>query len=1224
MKIKSILIVFALFVSCAFSSTLNYVVTSDVTHMGFAFAWESWLTEPGTIVVNGATYFDDRDGYGPAQDHKVHRVFVNSVSLSRNTTYVVTLNSGTTSQLFTVKTGASIADFPPPDDRSGYIGDEKWGQSGAPDVLLLMQIQRDNGDGTVTKSAYLTTICSIGTNWAADLTGFRNQDNSARFAYNTNRDSLVINFSRGDWPNTAGQLRLPLTAPTASICLTPNSFPAIDDYESGVLGAAPNGWIPTNGVSITVTNNASYGSQAMEIKAATSNTYYAGFASKFLDGANYLDWGQYRYLRFSVKNVGPIGTKIAVSIKDNDNADFVLDDVFAATLNLNIKGVWKTVYIPLTANVVLKKDPTSGGNGNLDLNQHVAGGQVYAGGSLVGFSLAGVTINAGVDVLIDEISLVSAIYPNNDFRVEDSNWDGIKDSIELAAGVTKSTIVADNDNDGLNNFVEFNLGTSLNLANSFPYVDNFEGHGYSWLAVDNINVTRVNTSDLTVLFGGQPVNGAYSLLVSGAPTSSYYAGFFNNYMQNDGTIDWNSSYKSIKFVVKNQGQIGDAIKVQVQASTNIGIDKWEFTQVINSVGSWQYFTVPLNMFTRSLDSNGDALMNLNANGDEARAKLLGFSVNSKTATGNISFYLDNIEVSTIPTSDDTDGDGLPNAWEIAFGLNPSSSATSNGTYGTPAGDGFSNLDKYFTGLSANVKYLFPKIISFDGTTNETLQGWEAINGLTMTQLASSIGLANTHSSGYFGGYFDKYIGNYLYDWSKYQYIKIDIKNNGPVGSKIGLKIIDNDFPTHAVLAGTDEFAIEITLTDKNLHSYYIPFAAMTIASQACVERIQNFKPVDPMYPGVAFIGLAVNTATADNGPVDVEISSIELTNTVYDTTDSNGDGIPDWWCRLYNISPTSTALLDGPMGDPDNDGIPNMIEYMDYTSPLVNNNTLDHGADGIPYNWKTMYGLNPTANLAAVDTDGDGIDNLHEYLIGSSPLVNNNLYPSHNMIPDFWQIAYTGTTNALNIPAGKDTDGDGVTDYNAYLQGKNPNTTLVQVGPGWNLLSVAYNGKIDALIAAINTQNYIIGAAQWNLNPTTYQYEWLDYRTGSGSGLAFTVIQNEAIYFESTGVFSFFPPAPPASVVTYNFIVGWNPMSRVLGASMTVAQLKNDVDPRPLGTEPHKLEAIAVYRGGAWNVYNFIAQTSTGPIKISLNDIVSKYAGYMLKFVSSVNWTPSK
>jgi len=46
---------------------------------------------------------------------------------------------------------------------------------------------------------------------------------------------------------------------------------------------------------------------------------------------------------------------------------------------------------------------------------------------------------------------------------------------------------------------------------------------------------------------------------------------------------------------------------------------------------------------------------------------------------------------------DWDGDGLPDDWELANGLNPNSSAGNNGANGDPDGDGMTNLQEFLAG-----------------------------------------------------------------------------------------------------------------------------------------------------------------------------------------------------------------------------------------------------------------------------------------------------------------------------------------------------------------------------------------------------------------------------------------------------------------------------------------------------------------------------------------------
>jgi hypothetical protein len=51
---------------------------------------------------------------------------------------------------------------------------------------------------------------------------------------------------------------------------------------------------------------------------------------------------------------------------------------------------------------------------------------------------------------------------------------------------------------------------------------------------------------------------------------------------------------------------------------------------------------------------------------------------------------------------DTDGDGLPDAWETQYGLNPNDATGVNGASGDLDGDGRTNQQEYILGLKPNV------------------------------------------------------------------------------------------------------------------------------------------------------------------------------------------------------------------------------------------------------------------------------------------------------------------------------------------------------------------------------------------------------------------------------------------------------------------------------------------------------------------------------------------
>ena len=134
--------------------------------------------------------------------------------------------------------------------------------------------------------------------------------------------------------------------------------------------------------------------------------------------------------------------------------------------------------------------------------------------------------------------------------------------------------------------------------------------------------------------------------------------------------------------------------------------------------------------------------------------------------------------------------------------------------------------------------------------------------------------------------------------------------------------------------------------------------------------------------------------------------------------DTDGDGMPDGWEAANGLNATSPSNADGPNGDPDGDGLNNLMEYVNptWTTMCGSSPCFRNGPDGIVTETTSpcdpVQGIGPggcatftaevdgitSTNPQRADTDGDGLNDSYEAL------------------------------TLLTDPTSSDTDSDGISD----------------------------------------------------------------------------------------------------------------------------------------------------------------------------------------------------
>ncbi|MFL1453600.1 PA14 domain-containing protein [Marinobacter sp. GN3S48] len=279
----------------------------------------------------------------------------------------------------------------------------------------------------------------------------------------------------------------------------------------------------------------------------------------------------------------------------------------------------------------------------------------------------------------------------------DTDGDGIPDGSEYAYDLDPldaSDAEGDLDNDGYTNLEEYQAGTALNDHEDMPveeaepepeaepqFIAGFTGQYFEGTSFDRLVLTQVNESVDFNWGRGSPnpdmPSDQFSVRWSGTFTAPHSSGS-NNY----------------EFTVRtNDG-------VRLYANGELVIDDW--TQHAPTSFSYERSLEAgeqLNLTVEYFEDVGSAVAQYSARNITTNQNL------STASTVTTPDY-------TSPSSQDTDGDGIPDTWELQHGLNawvPDADGVNNN-------DGISNLQAYESGLDP---YTLETVeTDGDGTTGE--------------------------------------------------------------------------------------------------------------------------------------------------------------------------------------------------------------------------------------------------------------------------------------------------------------------------------------------------------------------------------------------------------------------------------------------------------------------------------------------------------------------------